>query len=144
MDERTYLKVKLKSLAEEARIIRLETKRAKRESIRNGLALHRTGVVRREARHTHLAYGFLRGKEYRQIEPKAHIAPDWDKVRKMVEKYGTHLDWGSDDCGYSTHKARKAEVRERFEQWLCRAQDQEYVKDKPFASLLAKAKKLFK
>lgn len=121
MDERMYLKVKLKSLAEEARIIRLETKRAKRESIRNGLYLHRIGVVRHEARHTHLAYGFLRGKEYRQIEPKAHTVPDWNKVRNMVGKYGAHLDWSSEDCGYDTHKARKEEVRTRFDAWLERA-----------------------
>lgn len=122
MDERTYLKVKIKSLAEEAKIIRLETKRAKRASIRDGLSLHRKGPVRHEARHTHLAYGFLRGRGYRQIEPKAHVAPDWDKVRKMIERYGTHLEWGSEDCGYADHKDRKAEVRKRFEEWLEQAQ----------------------
>lgn len=121
MDERTYLKVKIKSLAEEAKIIRLETKRAKRASIRDGLSLHRKGIVRHESRHTHLAYGFLRGREYRKMEPKAHIAPDWGKVRKMIEKYGVHLDWGSEDCGYSDHKDRKQAVIKRFEEWLERA-----------------------
>lgn len=123
MDERAYLKVKIKSLAEEAKIIRKETKRAKRASIRDGLALHRKGIVRCEARHTHLAYGFLRGRDYRQMEPKAHEAPNWEKVRKMVEKYGTHLDWSSEDCGYNTHKDRKEEVRKRFEEWLTKAQE---------------------
>lgn len=123
MDERTYLKVKIKSLAEEAKIIRLETKRAKRASIKDGLALHRKGIVRSEARHTHLAYGFMRGREYRQMEPKAHQEPNWEKVRKMVEKYGTHLDWSSEDCGYSSHKDRKEETRQRFEAWLARAQE---------------------
>jgi len=123
MDERVYLKVKIKSLAEEAKIIRKETKRAKRASIRDGLALHRRGIIRFEARHTYLAYGFLRSREYRKIEPKAHVSPNWEKVRKMIEKYGAHLDWNSEDCSYATHKDRKAEVRKRFEEWLERAQE---------------------
>lgn len=117
MDERTYLKVKIKSLAEEARIIRKETKRAKRVSIKNGLAEHRKGVVRNEARHTHLAYGFLRGREYRQMEPKAHETPNWDKVRKMVSKYGTHFG----AYGYENWKQERADREEllrRFDAWL--------------------------
>ncbi len=122
MDERTYLKVKIKSLAAEAKIIRLETKRAKRASIKDGLALHRKGIVRFEARHTHLAYGFLRGREYRQIENKAREAPDWAKVRKMIEKYGTHLDGSSEDCGYSDHRDRKKAVLKCFDEWVERAQ----------------------
>lgn len=131
MDERTYLKVKIKSLAEEARIIRKETKRARAISIKNGLALHRKGVVRHEARHTHLAYCFLRGREYREIEHKAHEAPDWAKVRKMIEKYGSHLaPWSLNTESYGDyekrsqeHKARKAEVLKRFDEWAARAQE---------------------
>lgn len=123
MDERTYLKVKIKSLAAEAKIIRLETKRAKRASIRDGLALHRKGAVRFEARHTHLAYGFLRGREYRQMEQKAHTPPDWDKVRRMIERYGAHLDWNSyDDCGYRGYEDRKAAVLKCFDEWREQAQ----------------------
>jgi hypothetical protein len=122
MDERMYLKVKIKSLAAEARIIRKETKRAKRASIRDGLALHRKGPVRFEARHTHLAYGFLRGLEYRQMEQKAHTPPDWDKVRRMIERYGAHLEWGSEDCGYSDYEIRKITVLKRFDEWREQAQ----------------------
>ncbi len=122
MDERTYLKVKIKSLAAEAKIIRLETKRAKRASIRDGLALHRKGAVRFEARHTHLAYGFLRGREYRQIEQKAHTPPDWDKVRRMIERYGAHLDWNSEDCSYGNSILAKEAVLERFDEWREQAQ----------------------
>lgn len=122
MDERAYLKVKIKSLAAEAKIIRKETKRAKRASIKDGLALHRKGVVRFEARHTHLAYGFLRGREYRKMENKAHQTPDWAKVRRMIDRYGTHLDWNSEDCGYSDHGDRKEAVLKRFDEWVERAQ----------------------
>jgi hypothetical protein len=84
-DQRVYLKVKLKSLAAEARIIRLEESRNKH--FRNGLSYHRRTVVRQEARLTLLAYGFVRGKAYEQIE-KSERQPDWDRVKKMIEKYG--------------------------------------------------------
>lgn len=129
MDERIYLKVKVKSLADEARIIRLETKRARSLSIKNGLYRHRIDVVRFEARHTHLAYGFLRGKSYEQIEQKAHVAPNWAKVRKMVEKYGTHMaPWALNSESYGDYKIRAeenkkqlAEVLQRFDEWVERA-----------------------
>ena len=84
-DQRVYLKVKLKSLMAEARIIRLEESRNKH--FRTGLALHRRTVVREEARLTGLAYGFLRGRAYDQIE-KSEREPNWDRVKKMIDKYG--------------------------------------------------------
>ena len=123
MDERAYLKVKLKSLAEEAKIIRKETQRAKTGSIKNGLYLHRIHVVRPEARHTHLAYGFLRGKSYEQIERDARVAPNWDKVRKMVSKYGVHqagYAWGE----WKQSQKDKQELLEQFDQWVEKANEQ--------------------
>lgn len=86
-----FLKVKIKSLAEESRIIRLEEHRAKRHGrrdLRQSLAGHRRGIVRRESRHTLLAYAYLRIKTYRSCERVSHNEPDWDSVRRMVEKYG--------------------------------------------------------
>ena len=65
------LKVKLKSLAEESRIIRNDERRlkAKRNFQKlNELHDHRVHVVRPVARATHIAYGLLRGLGYRQIE----------------------------------------------------------------------------
>ena len=132
MDERVYLKVKLKSLAAEAKIIRKETQRAKLRSIKHGLYAHRIGVVRPEARYTHLAYGFLRGREYQQIEKKAHIAPNWKRVRKMVQKYGSHMwsDYGT-GWSYEAYKERQEaakkhleETLERFDKWVEKANDQ--------------------
>lgn len=126
MDERTYLKVKIKSLAEEAKIIRKETKRAKSISIKNGLAEHRRGVVRFEARHTLLAYGFLRGLEYHQMEQKASEAPDWAKVKRMIERYGLHREWDGEKqdftIGYLEAKKLKEEQMIRFDQWVEQAQ----------------------
>jgi hypothetical protein len=124
MDKRTYLKVKIKSLAEEARIIRKETKRARKASIKNGLALHRKGIVRHEARHTYLAYGFLRGLEYRQMEHKAFEAPDWAKVRRMIERYGLHNGYENETWDFTHSEANefRKEQLKRFDLWVERAQ----------------------
>lgn len=119
MDERAYLKVKIKSLAEEARIIRKETKRAKSVTIKNGLALHRKGIVRTEARHTCLAYGFLRGRDYRQMEPIAYVEPNWTKVRRMVQKYGSHQSWTEAD-GWNTYSEKCEETKKHLEETLAR------------------------
>ena len=70
LDERLYLKVKIKSLAEESKIIRREEK--KNPTFKIHLADHRKGIVRTEARASMLAYGFLRGVPYKKIESKCH------------------------------------------------------------------------
>lgn len=89
-----FLKIKLKSLAAESRIIRrqeLKT-RGKHDATRESLYLHRIGVVRRAARETHLAYGFIRGRSYKAMERTACVAPDWKAVLAMAKKYGTSVD----------------------------------------------------
>lgn len=106
-----YLKVKAKSLMEEARIIREEERKLKKipwEKRRNeykyswgshftdpinGLNLHRKWDVRNEARATHLARAFLKGKKYKQVEPKCkdpHMRDHYilPRIVKMVQKYG--------------------------------------------------------
>lgn len=99
-DRREMLKVKAKSLADEARTIRKEERRTRGEELRAELHWHRVGVVRREARATHLAYGIVLGRPLDRIErpkeprDKALLA----KVATMVKKYGP-LD-----------KARQAEM----------------------------------
>lgn len=95
-----HLKVKVKSLAAEARIIRLEENRAKGrrlsntkrvEAIQSGVYVrndkyyeikgrdndlrkslyrHRTTSIWHEARHALLAYAFLRGRDYAAVEKK--------------------------------------------------------------------------
>ena len=119
MDRKRLLKIKLKSLAVEAGIIRHEERKLGRafswtcdpnnettpngdfNNLRNEMAEHRRGVVRSEARHTHLAYGFLRGRAYLHIEPGCQRQPDWARVEAMVRRYG--------DGAY---------VREHWAQWL--------------------------
>ena len=125
MDERICLKIKAKSLAAEAKIIRKEEKRARSQSIRESLYRHRIDVVRYEARHTNIAYGFLRGRTYAEIENKPKTAPNWDKIRKMVEKYGSHCQpWYCNVESYAVYELRRAEAKQhladtlkRFDEW---------------------------
>jgi hypothetical protein len=123
--------VKVKSLAAEAKIIRKEEKRSKLNSIREGLYRHRIDVVRCEARHAQLAYGFLRGIDYRKIEPKAKNLPNWQKVRKMIEKYGSHYaPWSCNvektltafETRREEAKKHLAENLKRFDEWILQAQ----------------------
>lgn len=106
-----YLKIKLKSLAEEARIIRREE--AKNKRFRFGLRDHRKGIVRRVARDTVIAYGFLRGKDYKQIEQNPKTKPNWEAIKKMVEKYGVNRD----DYSWDEYMNLKRIQMKQFEEW---------------------------
>lgn len=84
-----FLKVKVKSLAAEARIIRREEHRWPGDSpTRASLQGHRRNDVRREARHSYLALAYLRGRAYREVEQTCHRDPDWEAVARMIKKYG--------------------------------------------------------
>lgn len=98
IDRREMLRVKLKSLAEEARIIRKEEQRTFGQ-LQNELHLHRVKELRFEARATHVAYGLIKGRTLAQIEPirykgwptYAAEAADkklFERVAAMIKKYG--------------------------------------------------------
>lgn len=98
IDRREMLRIKLKALAAEARIIRSEAARTHGQ-LRHEMNMHRAGVVRDTARATHIAYGFIRGRTLEQMEPRRHIgipkyladsidARLWTDVRKMLRRYG--------------------------------------------------------
>lgn len=152
-----HLKVKIKSLASEAQIIRREERRAKtskhyrraakrllrlgREHVKGSfteltnferelntkkamtpepenytkfwsLRDHRTGVLRGEARSAQLAYGYLRGKQYEQLETKPkkfgkrYYSPDFKRILEIVLKFADN----------------KSEIPEQFENWKKNAQ----------------------
>lgn len=87
-DRREMLRVKAKSLADEARTIRLEEKRTFGQ-LQQELHRHRVMDVREHARATYLAYGLIRGTPLEKIETsETRSEPLWKKVRHMVEKYG--------------------------------------------------------
>ena len=125
-----YLKVKIKNLAEEAKIIRREERIALKQRDRipwahtfnvetndfdeeyleevahyqklfNGLHEHRKTTVRNEQRATHIAYAFIRGRPFGEIEhgPIGLTLFDqdygptnrfgfWSKIGRMIAKYG--------------------------------------------------------
>jgi DNA invertase Pin-like site-specific DNA recombinase len=101
------LKVKIKSLAEEARIIIKEEQKALKQAryqrrldhkdfyptgqkLYDSLYQHRKVDVGQEARSSILAYCFLRGKAYRQIEAKTKPGngPNWRRVESIAKKFG--------------------------------------------------------
>ena len=86
---RASLRVKIKSLAAEAKIIRQEAKRYPGNSSERGcLNWHRISVVRNEARAAQLAYAFLRNIPYSVVESKGSKPVDVSRVSKLAEKYG--------------------------------------------------------
>jgi hypothetical protein len=103
---RSYLKVKIKSLAEEARIIRAEERRVKAQRFHArgrqgeetrlagldaeffGLYHHRTQDVRREARAANIAYAFMRGRPYAKIEKAGSANVPVDRAISLVAKFG--------------------------------------------------------
>lgn len=86
-DRREMLRVKVKSLAEEARMIRREELRSN-GVLRDELHIHRVGIVRAESRTAGLAYGFVRGRKLEQMEPKSFTQPNWKRIKELCKKYG--------------------------------------------------------
>lgn len=111
---KTYLKIKICSLAAEAKIIKREERRwfkhisskaisdpnkmgepirikhfyKKDHPLRMALRAHRIDDVRTECRSAHIAYGYLRGRCYKQIENKCYVAPNWERIAELIRKYG--------------------------------------------------------
>ena len=92
------LKVKIKSLAAEARIIRREERRYANREERPSLVEHRRGVVRSEARCSLLAYAYLRHMPYRCVEASTKRKPDWGKIDGLIKRFafidGHSKEWG--------------------------------------------------
>lgn len=80
------LRVNIKSLAAEAKIIRQEFRRTKFVELDN----HRKNRLREEARYAQLALGFIRGIPYASIEQKTRNKPDADRLLKKVNNFLDH------------------------------------------------------
>ena len=106
MNELSFLRVKLKSLAEEAKIIKHEEKRNK--NAREELYLHRIHVVRTEARATLLAYGFLKKRKYKQLENNSKLPNNiLIRVVSILNKYWSEVITD-----------RKATIEKLITEWL--------------------------
>jgi hypothetical protein len=79
------LKQELKELATEIRSLK-----SQRKSSKNGYVSGLFGK-RYDARHKHIAYSMLRGRDYEQIENKCNEAPDMDVVKAIMESYNEAL-----------------------------------------------------
>lgn len=124
------LRVKIKNLADEARTIRLEERRALRHAdlvLYRDLREHRRGVVRSVARVALLACAMIRATPYARVETKCGTPPNWAEVRKVAERFGAVRDREAeplyDAAGDAAWAARKAEQAARFDAWLAAAKD---------------------
>jgi hypothetical protein len=114
---RMFLKVNLKSLANEAKEIRKAERllklarrsKAERQKKRvcemdpvvagqydgsiSLLRNHRVLRVRQESRSTQLAYAAIRGVPYREVEGFAKTEPDWERIREKI----CRMLWGAAD-----------------------------------------------
>lgn len=109
---KTYLKIKICSLAEEAKIIKREEHRwwkltgkkeiygkdpneylftkslfKKDHPLVFGLREHRIHVVRTECRSANIAYGYMRGRAYKQIEHKCYEQPNWERIATIIRDF---------------------------------------------------------
>lgn len=111
LDRREMLKVKVISLADEARTIRRLEAKAK-HVIQSELHEHRVKQVRWAARDAHIAYGFVKGRTWKQMEATAKSEPNWKAIIAMVEKYGPNMFNAYGEC--FGHKAMKPEQARDF------------------------------
>ena len=106
---REYLQIKICNLADEARLIRRHERKhldrmrhwsSKGETKKSGLCIyrynnlreHRVVIVRDAARAALLAYGYIRGRRYRQMEATCRTVPNWKEVERLARKYGSSFD----------------------------------------------------
>lgn len=87
------LRVNVKSLAAEAKLIRHEEKRAGIQ-YQTALQLHRRGRLREEARYAQLALAFLRGRHLRQVELAFSKPVD---VKRLGMKLCKFAEFSADD-----------------------------------------------
>ena len=80
------LRVNVKSLAAEAKLIRYEEKRAgiQYQAALNG---HRRGRLREEARYAQLALAFVRGRAYRSVEMEGSSEPDASRLFQKLNRF---------------------------------------------------------
>jgi hypothetical protein len=87
------------------RVRPIESNISKDEMNYFGLHDHRVIAIRQEARATNIAYGFLRGHAFRDIESSSRIKPNWTKIVNMVMKYG------------AATKGELVVLKEKFDKW---------------------------
>lgn len=87
---------------------------------------HRIGELRKEQRSALIAYGFIRGMHYEDIEVNPNFRPDWNRVKRLVEKYGYKQ---TTNVSYDEYLLLKQAQFENFANWQQRA-DERYDQQK--------------
>lgn len=121
------LRIKIISLADEARHIRRWENRLKKAARGRGtgenperpelkeafwsLREHRQCVVSTEARYSILAHGFLRGKPYKVLEQRRYSDPYWVRVEEIARKFGGNA---YDKDAFTAWRAAAGEPDQRF------------------------------
>lgn len=86
---KTFLKIKNTHLAAEPAIIKRNERQWPAEHpLRIAMMKHRLYHLRPHARAAHLAYGFLRGRDYLKMEPTARTHPDYAQLQKILKDFG--------------------------------------------------------
>ena len=80
------LRVNVKSLAAESRLIRQEERRCG-ECYRSELSEHRRGRLREEARYAQLALAHFRGRPYKSVEAKCLVPVDAKRLFEKAKRY---------------------------------------------------------
>lgn len=127
---KAFLKVKIATLSAEAKIIKQEERWFKRCSktkvdefpdqcaefrqIWLNLMEHRKDSVRPEARASNLAYGYMRGRAYRQLESKCWTKPNWGRVAEILLKFDSAL---YTSLGNLSRAEKISVMLERLEEW---------------------------
>lgn len=84
----------LKEAIRSAKLVRRQTREeypTRPDPIREQMYLHRVGIVRREARHAHIAYGLILGVDISLLRPK-RAKVEWKEVGRLLERYGLIKD----------------------------------------------------
>lgn len=107
---KSFLKIKIKYLVAESKINKqfvgkTQQKTAKAKArveaagryfrpgfLAHAAYRHRMDVVRPELRYSHLAYNFLRGRRYSQVESQCRQKPDWNRVFNIVKEFNSTQD----------------------------------------------------
>lgn len=112
---KTFLKVKVGTLAAEIRIIKTQLRHWRGDHPMRAQLKNHVKPLQSEVRSAGLAYGFLRGRPYEQMEILRYFPPDWERVEYHVEKF----------CG-GYHKGVKIDTRivmQQFAAWLHAAKE---------------------
>ena len=115
-DRRVMLRVKVRQLQDEARLIRQKENGFPRwHKLRGQLREHRTKFLRPSARHAQLALVFLRDRHtYKDVEAFSRVPPNWREVFRMVTAFGVYQ---TDDMSPAELRGLAMGQTRRFVEW---------------------------